>query len=496
MRVLFRVDASISIGSGHVMRCLTLAHALKSRGAQVLFICRASGGDLGGLLRDQGIEVAWLVAPSAKADAEQTLDVMALHAFGTGDWVVLDHYGLGRAWESTIRRSGSRILVIDDLANRPHDCDLLLDQNLVADYQARYAGLVGEETITLLGPRYAMLQPSYREAHQTARRRSGRPRRIMVFFGGGDLPDMTTKVVEALLQRPEDVVVDMVVGAANPKRELLLDLAAANPRIVAHTQLPSLTGLMLQADLSIGAGGATTWERLCLRLPGVVVTLADNQRPVAAEMQRRGFAIWAGDAEDLADDSLTQLLDRVLGEDVDGWFNASSAQIVDGRGVDRVVAAMIAEENQLFTCRRVTVDDEYLLFEWANDPTTRAGAFNTQSISAEHHHSWLSRRLNDDETFRLFIIETRYGAEIGQVRFEREGLDWIISYSVAREHRNRGLAARVLDAALTKLRGEIGAAIVVGRVRPENAASQRVFHRLQFTVSQVSGKAIEFRRPL
>ena len=301
MRVLFRVDASISIGSGHVMRCLTLAHALKSRGAQVLFICRASGGDLGGLLRDQGIEVAWLVAPSAKADAEQTLDVMALHAFGTGDWVVLDHYGLSRAWESTIRRSGSRILVIDDLANRPHDCDLLLDQNLVADYQARYAGLVAEETITLLGPRYAMLQPSYREAHQTARRRSGRPRRIMVFFGGADLPDMTTKVVEALLQRPEDVVVDMVVGAANPKRELLLDLAAANPRIVAHTQLPSLTGLMLQADLSIGAGGATTWERLCLRLPGVVVTLADNQRPVAAEMQRRGFAIWAGDAEDLAD---------------------------------------------------------------------------------------------------------------------------------------------------------------------------------------------------
>jgi len=496
MRVFFRADASRSIGSGHIMRCLTLAHALKLRGAQVLFICRAADGDLGALLRDHGIDIVWLVEPFAESDAEQSLAVMASYAVNADDWVVLDHYGLGHPWESTIRRSGLRILAIDDLADRPHDCDVLLDQNLVADYRTRYAGLVGPETVTLLGPRYAMLHLSYRKAHKTVRRRIGKPRRILVFFGAADLPDMTTRVVEALLRHPETRTIDMVIGAVNPKRDLLLSLAATDSRVVAHTHLPSLTDLMSQADLSIGAGGATSWERLCLGLPAVVVTLAENQRSIAAEMHRQGFAIWSGDAEQLEDNEMEQLLDSVLEQDVEIWFNASGAQIVDGRGVDRVVDMMMGEENQLLTCRRVTADDEVLLLEWANDPTTRASAFNTQSISAEQHHAWLTRRLNDDERYRLFIIETIHGTEIGQVRFEREGLSWIISYSLAREYRGRGLAARVLDAAMTKLLEEIGPAKVVGRVRPENMPSQRVFHRLQFTVSELSDKAIEFSRPL
>lgn len=496
MKVVFRADASIQIGSGHVMRCVTLAKALRERGAEVSFVCREADGDMTGWLSAQGLDVVRLLGNPGD-DAEEALGKLARPDVSGADWIVVDHYGLDHVWEQAARHAGYRVLAIDDLADRRHDCDLLLDQNLVRDYDLRYASLVDDTVVQLVGPRYAMLQNGYRSAHGSVELRRGRPGRILVYFGASDLPDMTGRVVESLLRRAsDDVAVDMVVGALNPNRDRLLAMADADPRVTAHLQMPSLIDLMSKADLAIGAGGATSWERLCLGLPSLVVTLADNQRPIAAELHDRNLAVWLGDAVDLDEYKLDDAIGDLLCRGLESWFDATGASAIDGRGVDRVVAAMMGGNASELVCRPWTVSDEWLLLDWANDPATRASAFQPQRISPEGHHAWLARRLGDQGLFRLFMIETANGVEVGQVRFERSEDAWIISYSLAREFRGLGLGSAVLQLALDALQQAVGSTVVAGFVRPENTASRRVFDRLHFTAARVDDKAIEFRRHL
>ncbi|MET3900831.1 UDP-2,4-diacetamido-2,4,6-trideoxy-beta-L-altropyranose hydrolase [Devosia sp. UYZn731] len=495
MQIVFRADASTSIGSGHLVRCATLAHALQRRGAKILFACREANGDMTGWLEEQGLAVARL-AFGTRDDAAETLSALGQRDFDAADWVVVDHYGLDGRWEQAMSRPGRRVLAIDDLADRSHDCDLFLDQNLVAEHDTRYAGLLPDTAVPLLGPRYAMLQPGYRQVHSSVRARHGRPRGVLVYFGAADLPGLTGRVVAALLRQRDDIVIDMVIGAVNPRRQQLLALARMHPQLIAHFQMPSLVELMKRADLAVGAGGATSWERLCLGLPSLVVTLAANQQPIAAELHRRKLAIWLGDADELDGGRLDDVLRQALEKDAETWFDAAQAGIVDGRGVDRVAAAMLGESSKQLVSRPVSASDEWLLLEWANDPTTRATAFQPQRITADGHHRWLQRRLAESKEFRLFVVETPAGVELGQVRFEREGEDWFISYSLGREFRGQGLAAPMLASALEALHSTVGPAMVAGRVRPENIASRRVFDRLQFTAAHLDDKAIEFRRQI
>lgn len=497
MRIVFRADASTAIGSGHVVRCATLAQALKAQGAEVLFVCRNEEGNMLGWLESQGLPTVPLNAnerPHPISDASATLAALQVSDFLRLDWMVVDHYALDQTWEQAIRVEGFRTLAIDDLG-RPHDTDLLTDQNLVAAYDTRYRGLVPERTIPLLGPRYALLQPRYADEHRRARRRIGRPSRVLVYFGASDLPNLTERVVRAILAADASVAIDMVIGSTNPLRDQLLTLAQ-HPSVTAHPQLPSLVDLMVQADLAFGASGATSWERISLGLPAVVITLADNQRPIAEELHKRRLVIWLGDAGTLQENALEAAIGLAISRDIEEWFDVTQLRLVDGRGVDRVVEAMIGRASLGLEARAVEPTDERLLLDWANDPTTRQMAFNPKQIDEINHHQWLLRRLGDPSSFRMFIVETTAGVEIGQVRFEHDDDIWMISYSIAREFRGRGLASRVLDASLKALYDAVGPSFVAGRVRPENEASRRVFERLRFTVVETQEDAVEFRRHL
>lgn len=193
MRVLIRTDASVEIGSGHLMRCLTLADQLRSEDSAVAFACRDLPGGLFDLLQTHGYRYARLpsATPGSNAqqdDAEATLEA-AEKLFPDGlDWLVVDHYGLDATWERMLRPHVRKLMVIDDLANRPHDCDLLLDQNYYRDLDRRYHGLVPEQCITLLGPTYVLLRPEFADARQQLRLRDGSVRRILVFLVAATLP--------------------------------------------------------------------------------------------------------------------------------------------------------------------------------------------------------------------------------------------------------------------------------------------------------------------
>lgn len=283
MRILIRTDASIDIGSGHLMRNLTLADQLRGDGAEVAFVCRNVAGGMLDLLYDRGYRSAKLSLAEAgkglqQEDAKETSMVAGQLFPGGVDWLVVDHYELDATWERMLRPYAHKLMVIDDLANRQHDCDLLLDQNYYRDHDRRYQGLVPEQCMTLLGPAYVLLRQEFTDARQRLRERDGTVQRILIFFGGSDPSNQTKKALEALklLGRP-DIRVDVVVGSANPNRIAIQTFCDELPNVTFHCQIANMAELILSADLGIGAGGAAMWERCCLGLPTITVIFAANQ---------------------------------------------------------------------------------------------------------------------------------------------------------------------------------------------------------------------------
>jgi UDP-2,4-diacetamido-2,4,6-trideoxy-beta-L-altropyranose hydrolase len=493
VHVVIRADASSSIGSGHVMRCLSLGGELRRRGASVEFVSRNHPGNLSPVLERAGVScrllppgriaapaagdpphAAW-VGASWSEDLGQTLQAMTT----APDWIVVDHYGLDARWESAARRTGAKIFAIDDLADRQHDCDLLLDQNLLP--AGRYEDLVPATAGVLTGPAFALLHPDYEQLHREVSLRAGRPRRLFVFFGGADRQNLLARSLRAFLGLGrDDVEVDAVVGnTGNPPAEVL-ELAAGAPNIHLHSGLPTLAPLMAAADLAIGAGGASSWERLCLGLPSIIITLADNQRPIAKALDDAKLAISLGHQEEVKQEDIAAMLALLLDAELDPDWSARCHAAVDGRGAPRVADALTTDGSASLVARRATDRDELLLLEWANDMATRSNAFSSRRIDPAEHHQWLSSRLSSPDRCRIYILETEHGLPVGQARFDRCEDAWEIDFSVARLFRGRGLGARVLGAGIEAVRGDLGGALLLGRVKRENRASRRVFESLGF----------------
>ncbi|WP_425058488.1 UDP-N-acetylglucosamine--N-acetylmuramyl-(pentapeptide) pyrophosphoryl-undecaprenol N-acetylglucosamine transferase [Sporomusa carbonis] len=333
MDIVFRTDSSREIGTGHVMRCLTLANALKEKGCRTLFICRDFAGNIGGLVRDKGHEVVYLpqrqdgpepddsvphaawLGTSWQQDAKDTAAVLKAKFDRPVDWLIVDHYALDARWEKSLRPYTKKIMVIDDLADRTHDCDLLLDQNLYENMEKRYDGLVPPGAVKLLGPKYALLRPEFYRARQSLRQRDGTVRRILVFFGGSDPTNETLKALKAIkmLDRP-DIAVDVVVGSSNPHKEEIAAFCQDMPQVTLHCQVDNMAVLMANADLAFGAGGTTTWERCCTGLPAVLLILAENQGNIARKLESIGAAIVLGKACAVRVEDLQATVQKLLND--------------------------------------------------------------------------------------------------------------------------------------------------------------------------------------
>jgi UDP-2,4-diacetamido-2,4,6-trideoxy-beta-L-altropyranose hydrolase len=513
MKVFFRADASLEIGTGHVMRCLTLATALREKGATCLFVCRENPGNLLEVIRERGFEATALSSGETYAkprsatdgkqldhaawlgvdwsiDAEETINIIGETE---ADWFIVDHYALDARWESAVKSRCRQLMVIDDLADRGHDCELLLDQNLHANLEERYKDFVQSGCKQLLGPRYALLQRDYAHHFDSTETLKGAIHRIFIFFGGADQSNLTGRSISAFLalNRP-DINVDVVISAVSPYASAILQQVQGHENIRVHHNLPTLAPLMRQADLAIGAGGVTNWERLCVGLPALVITLADNQHPIAAELHHRRLIHWLGAQGDVEEDDISQALRKLLAlETLKNEFS-NGTQLVDGMGVSRVLAAMGVDFAAPLRVRTVTLDDEAMLLEWANDSITRASALSGSQITPQVHKQWLLNRLQNTMTCRMFIVETAEGEPIGQARFELLKDGWRVDYSLPPNLRGRGLGRRLLEVALSQLRNEGADAIVFGEVKAQNFASRRVFESLGFSVSSGEGETLKY----
>mgnify|MGYP000028096663 CR=1 FL=1 len=346
MRVLIRADASVRIGSGHVMRCLALAGALAQQGATVVFACRTLPGHLCDWIEQRGFGCLRLPATAVSSDAvpwyvDQQDDAAQLAATaGDGwDWCVVDHYGLSAEWERQISGLCRYLLALDDAANRPHAADVLLDQNLDWHYHADYRDLLPASASTLLGPDYALLRPEFAQLHQQAQPRQS-VRRILLAFGGGDAGNETGRTLGLLrsVLSPE-VQVSVVIGAAHPALQAVL-AQCVEAGYECAVQVDDMAQRMLAADLAIGAAGVIAWERCCLGLPALMITLADNQAGIAAALHAKGAALALGRASEVTATQLAQALAQCQQPGGLAAMSGAALALVDGQGAARVARAM------------------------------------------------------------------------------------------------------------------------------------------------------------
>jgi UDP-2,4-diacetamido-2,4,6-trideoxy-beta-L-altropyranose hydrolase len=358
MRIAIRVDASIEIGTGHVMRCLTLAEALRSSGAMCQFISREHTGHLLDLIQQRGFQVnalqggggndqrgrllahgAWLGA-TWEDDAKGTL--LALGPTPV-DWVVVDHYALDARWEGSLRRACRRLIVLDDLADRSHDCDMLLDQNLGCDATA-YTSLIAAGCTVLSGPTYALLRPEFGalRLYSLERRASSALKHLLITMGGVDQGNAAGRVLQTLesCDLPSDCCISVVMGL---RSQWLDDVTRQARRMPWKTQVLSnisnMAKLMAASDLAIGAAGGTSWERCCLGLPSLIVMLAANQRSGAQALQRAGAALVIGQVCDIKE-HLSSTIEEVMAPNRLLNMSAAAAAVCEGLGAERVVKAM------------------------------------------------------------------------------------------------------------------------------------------------------------
>jgi UDP-2,4-diacetamido-2,4,6-trideoxy-beta-L-altropyranose hydrolase len=293
--IVFRVDSSAVIGAGHVMRCLTLADELRGSCEEIIFIHRELPGSMIDYINGRGFLVYRIPPTPGEAqwrrDADKTQDILIRNNLKP-DWLIVDDYGLDKRWESALRPLVKGIMVIDDLAGREHDCDILLDQNYYRNFETRYQGLVPADCRQLLGPKYALLRLEFKTARQSLRVRDNSIKRILVFYGGSDPTNETAKALEAvkLLNRP-DITVDVAVGSANPHRVMIEEICSGMDNANFYCQVENMAELMAQADLALGAGGTATWERCYLGLPALVTIIAKNQRETVEALAEDGV-VW------------------------------------------------------------------------------------------------------------------------------------------------------------------------------------------------------------
>jgi len=358
MRVVIRTDASIRIGTGHVMRCLTLADALRRQGAECRFICRALEGHMAAAIRARGFECTLLPAHEGplpvgppdhahwaeadwRRDAEETRAALG----SAPDWLVLDHYAFDARWEEAVCPAGTRLLVLDDLADRPHTADLLLDQNLGRRAED-YDGFVPDHCKRLIGPRYALLRPEFAERRAEAlaaraERADQGIRHLLISMGGIDLPNATSKVLEVLPEcnLPDDARITVVMGAQAPALERVRALAVALPwQTDVRVNVSDMAALMADADLAIGGAGTTTWERCCLGLPTLTVVLADNQKSAAVALATAEATMNLGECNrSILARTLPSSISRLSEPDCLISFSTKSAAICDGKGKDEIL---------------------------------------------------------------------------------------------------------------------------------------------------------------
>lgn len=451
MRIAFRADASPTIGSGHVMRCLALAHELRARGDEICFFSHGMPDRLATLARAGGFSLA----PAELGG-------------GPWDWLVVDHYQLGAEWERGQRGAVHRVMVIDDLANRAHDCDLLLDQNVIGAANP-YAGLVPPHCRVYLGPGYALLRSAFAGG---GKRATGLIRRVFVCFGGSDPMNHTAAALRAL--EPHAARLDRI-DVVSPSDGEVEELCQRIPNVRLQVG-GEVADLLRAADLAIGGGGSMAWERACLGVPTLAFGIAENQLPVLERLFEAGCAVGETFMPHPDQTRMAAWLSAVLeNAPLLRGIGARSAELVDGRGSQRIADAL---HSAGISFRRATKADSEDMLRWRNHPEVRARSLDANEIDPKTHSAWMDRVLADPD--RELLVAEDAGRPVGVVRFDLQGVGATISVYRTPDpmQGSRGLIRQATDW-LRQNHPEV--ATVTAEILADNAASVAAFRKAGYS---------------
>lgn len=411
------------------MRCLALGKVLREQKAQLTFIMREPPASVRAVIENQGFGVrlmaesypasvglegyeSWLRAPW-DLDARETCSILSQE--GKVDWLIVDHYGIDYKWEESVRPLAGKTLVIDDLARRAHSCDLLLNQNLVANGDERYSPLVPDGCRLLVGPQFALLRPEFRAARESLRRTFDNVANLLVFLGGADPDSITERVLRVIESiRGDELLVTVVLGAANPRRNTIESLYGSRDGYRVVVQTENIARLMAEADASIGAGGTSTWERCCLGLPSMAFAIAENQLEVMQEVAKIGACLYVGPHQQISDEKIALDIGILISNScLRKSMSEISLRLVDGLGCDRVSKEMLKESVRV---RRAREDDAQEVFYWRNAEETRRQSRDPSPLVIEKHLEWFRLSLTDKK--RVLLIGEIEGRPIGVLRYD------------------------------------------------------------------------------
>lgn len=493
MRLLIRADGDARIGGGHVMRCLALAGAAQDQGHAVTFITALTPGHMADRIAEAGCKVIglppapvepdpdgpphahWLLAPW-QADAALTADTIAcLHP----DWLIWDHYGLDARWVRAVRATtpALRVMAIDDLDDRELASDLVLDQTRISPDPR-----LNQALCKLSGSGYALLRPAFATARPTALARRGGPvRHVLVAPGLGDAAGLAPLALTALAGFP-GLTVDVVMGHTSPSVPAAQDWTRTHPGARLHLDTPDMAGLMTMADLCIGAGGMSSWERCALGLPAVLVEVAANQQASIAGLVQAGAALGLTLAQARAGGLGPAIAQAITQAPA---MTTQAAALCDGLGTGRVLGALSG------VLRPMTGDDAAMLFDWRGQPKVRAASLNTDVVVWERHLIWLEQARKQTDGLRRIYAED--GIPLGHVNaVRRDGNLWHWSFHIGPADAPKGVGGRMLAAYLHLLLQRPDMEGITAEVRHDNAPSLALHRALGFRQTGEAAGVLDF----
>ena len=500
-KIAIRVDASIQIGIGHVMRCLTLADVLKAKGIECHFICREHPGNLIAEIEIRGHKVHRLIMLDHGYEEKKFDSGLNTHSHWLGsswqtdaemtasflenlipEWLVVDHYGLDFRWESAVRKYCNKLMVIDDLADRKHDCDLLLDQTF-GRKDTDYENLVSDNSELLLGAQYALLRPEFLEwrVYSLIRRTKPRLKQILVSMGGVDPDNVTGRVLEALstCELSKDVKIIVVMGATAPHIEAVKRQAESMliPTEV-KVNVTKMAELMSNSDLAIGAAGATTWERCCLGLPTIQIVIADNQEKNALELSSINAVFCMKTNEIFSLKNILKNIETKLAK-----LSLLSSSILDGNGTQSVVN-VLSDRNQVkpkLELRPMKDTDCQYLYDLQATPGVRKFSKVPKIPEYTEHKLWFEQSIESSDKAMFIIMENLN--RLGMLRLDSILKDQFeVSIIVDPKYSGKGIAQRAIQKLVELIPGRIIKAIV----HANNIASQKVFEKTGFQLQDRS----------
>jgi len=508
-KIIFRVDASIQIGTGHVMRCLTLADALSESGAEVQFICRKHTGNLIIYIQSKGYIVHTLETPKTtsptviqtKCDMEPQL----YHANWLGvsqekdsqeskpimknfqpDWLVVDHYSINKEWQAELKGTYQKLMVIDDLADREHQCDLLLDQTY-GRLSQDYHGLVPANCQMLLGSQYALLRPEFakwREFSLKRRAVQSQFKKLLITMGGVDPDNITGRVLDALrtCDLPNDLEIMVVMGATAPHLDTIKNQVQGMPyKTKVKVNVSNMAEIMANADLAIGAAGSTTWERGCLGLPSIQIVIADNQMEIANRLDSIRAIKYLKE--------FCQLCVSIK------WLRGSiqktsliASSLTDGQGVSRVLNYInFSGQNDCSVSLEPAVSTDFNFIFELQTKEIRQFFRNPTTPSLDKHIDWFNRTINSHDS-QLFIV-TFNNQKAGVLRVDDLNTKELeISIIVSPDYAGQGVAKK----AIKKLESIMFGRKLKAIIHKQNMASKNVFESLEFEMKQQDGDFVEY----